>query len=330
MNGSQRRSSSLNGIQVGAAMSHHRTLEALKLDHSWLTIGVFDGVHCGHQAILNQLVNGAHAEGLPAVVVTFYPHPVVVLRQIKDPLYLTMPDERAELMTALGVDEVITLEFNQQLASMRAESYMTWMKDHLGVDRLCVGYDFTLGRNREGTIPVLRQLGEQLGYSVMVIDPISNLQGAISSSHIRDLLTQSSVGEAAALLGRQYFIDGIITHGDGRGHSLGFPTANIDIPEQRLVPGRGVYATWITLHEKRYPSVTNIGLRPTFEDRPLQARIETHILDLPDDPNLYEQPVRLEFVEFLRREMRFSAIQSLIDQINQDIQRSREVFRNDG
>lgn len=311
-------------------MPHHRSLDELKIDRSWLTIGVFDGVHRGHQAILARLVAGAHAENLPAVVVTFYPHPVVVLRDVQDPLYLSMPDERAELLAGLGVDEVVTLEFTRQLAAMSAEEFMLWMKERLGVVHLCAGDDFTLGRDRQGTLPILRQLGERLGYSVGVVDRVASDQSsAISSSRIRDLLTRGKVTGAADLLGRRYFIDGTISHGDGRGHSLGFPTANISIPPQRLAPGRGVYATWISLRGQRFPSVTNIGLRPTFEDRPVQPRIETHILDLPDDPDLYDQTVRLEFVEFLRPEMRFPEIQALIDQIHQDIQRSREVFSHD-
>lgn len=311
-------------------MPHHRSLEELKFDRSWLTIGVFDGVHRGHQAILTRLVAGAHAEGLPAVVVTFYPHPVVVLRKVQDPLYLTMPDERAGLLAEMDVDEVITLEFTRQLAAMSAEEFMAWMKARLGVVHLCAGDDFTLGRDRQGTLPVLRELGQRLGYSVQVVERIPIPQdSAISSSRIRNLLTQGRVTAAAELLGRRYFINGTITHGDGRGHSLGFPTANIAIPSQRLAPGRGVYATWINLQGQHYPSVTNIGLRPTFEDRPVQPRIETHILDLPDDPDLYDRPVRLEFVEFLRPEMRFSQIQDLIDQIHKDIQRSREVFSHE-
>jgi len=152
---------------------------------------------------------------------------------------------------------------------------------------------------------------------------------AISSSRIRELLTQGDVAAAADLLGRHYSVDGLITHGDGRGHSLGFPTANITIPEQRIAPGHGVYATWITVQGQRWPSVTNIGLRPTFEDHPVPARIEAYILDLPGDPDLYGQPARLEFVEFLRPELRFPSIQPLIDQIHLDILRSREVFSHD-
>lgn len=311
-------------------MPHYRSLDDLKLDRSWLTIGVFDGVHRGHQVILNRLVAGAHAAGLPAVVVTFFPHPVVVLKNIQDPVYLTMPEERAELLASLGVDVVVTLEFNRQLASLSAADFMAWMKERLGIVHLCSGYDFALGRGREGTLPVLKQLGDQLGYSVSVVEPLVDPQHeTISSSRIRDLVAHGDIQTAADLLGRRYSIDGIITHGDGRGHGLGFPTANIAIPEQRLSPGFGIYATWITLRGKHLPSVTSIGVRPTFEQQTVEPRIEAHILDLPDDPDLYGQPVRLEFVEYLRPEMRFEQIQALIDQIHQDIQRSREVFSRD-
>lgn len=311
-------------------MPHHRSLDELKLDRSWLAIGVFDGVHRGHQAILNRLVAGAHAESLPAVVVTFFPHPIVVLKNIQDPVYLSMPDERAELLAALGVDEVVTLEFTPQLAALSAADYMAWMKERLGVVRLCAGNDFAIGRGREGALPVLKQLGDRLGYSVSVIEPVTGMANeTISSSRIRDLLSQGKVGQAAELLGRRYTIDGQIAHGDRRGHDLGFPTANIVMPEQRLAPGRGVYATWITLGDRRLPAVTNIGLRPTFENHVVLPRIETHILDLPGNPNLYGQPARLEFVEFLRPELRFPHVQSLIDQIQKDVRRAREVFLDD-
>jgi riboflavin kinase/FMN adenylyltransferase len=311
-------------------MAHHRSLDNLKLDRSWLTIGVFDGVHRGHQVILRRLVAGAHAEGLPAVVVTFFPSPAVVLRDLRDPVYLSMPDERAELLAALGVDEVVTLEFNRQLASLPAADFMAWMKARLGIVHLCAGFDFALGHAREGNLPMLKQIGDQLGYSVTVVDPVADPQnGAISSSRIRNLVANGEVRTAADLLGRRYAVNGVIAHGDGRGHGLGFPTANIAIPQQRLSPGFGIYATWITLRGQRFPSVTSIGVRPTFERAPVAPRIEAHILDLPGDPNLYDQPVRLEFVEYLRPEMRFSQVQDLIDQIHQDIQQSREVFSRD-
>lgn len=311
-------------------MAHHRSLDNLKLDRSWLTIGVFDGVHRGHQVILRRLVAGAHAEGLPAVVVTFFPSPAVVLRDLRDPVYLSMPDERAELLAALGVDEVVTLEFNRQLASLPAADFMAWMKARLGIVHLCAGFDFALGHAREGNLPMLKQIGDQLGYSVTVVDPVADPQnGAISSSRIRNLVANGEVRTAADLLGRRYAVNGVIAHGDGRGHGLGFPTANIAIPQQRLSPGFGIYATWITLRGQRFPSVTSIGVRPTFEQAPVAPRIEAHILDLPGDPNLYDQPVRLEFVEYLRPEMRFSQVQDLIDQIHQDIQQSREVFSRD-
>jgi riboflavin kinase/FMN adenylyltransferase len=177
---------------------------------------------------------------------------------------------------------------------------------------------------------MLKQIGDQLGYSVTVVDPVADPQnGAISSSRIRNLVANGEVRTAADLLGRRYAVNGVIAHGDGRGHGLGFPTANIAIPQQRLSPGFGIYATWITLRGQRFPSVTSIGVRPTFEQAPVAPRIEAHILDLPGDPNLYDQPVRLEFVEYLRPEMRFSQVQDLIDQIHQDIQQSREVFSRD-
>ncbi len=305
-------------------MEQYTSIDQLETKNAWVTIGSFDGVHLGHQLILKNLVQGAHAAGLPAVVFTFFPHPAVVLGKIKQPYYLTTPQERAELMGNLGVDIVITQEFSPTFASITAVEFIGNLKQKLGLSRLCVGYDFALGRNREGNVDQLRILGDQYDFKLNVIDPITMEGVKISSSQIRQHLLSGEMEAAKELLGRNYSVTGEVVRGDGRGRGLGFATANMQIWAERLMPAGGVYATWAWVGQNRYPSVTNLGTRPTFEDHPVPPRLEAHLLDV--EMNLYGQEIRLEFVKQLRAEMRFPSVQELMNQVQRDIQQSREVL----
>lgn len=305
-------------------MQHHLSLDDISLDGAWVTIGSFDGVHRGHQAIIRHLVQGAHAEGKPAVVVTFFPHPVVMLRGLQGAFYLTTIEERAQLMAGLGVDHVITLTFNAELASLSAEDFMNELSDHLHLSRLVVGYDFALGRGRAGDIHTLRHIGESLDYEVDLISAATIKDQLISSTRIRELISSGQVGEAAAQLGRWYRVSGKIVHGDGRGGQIGIPTANVAVWPEQIIPARGVYATLAWNNQDAIPSVTNIGLRPTFENAANLSRVEAHLLDFDED--LYGSELRLDFVKFLRPEQRFSSASSLVDQIQQDILNAREVL----
>jgi riboflavin kinase / FMN adenylyltransferase len=305
-------------------MPYYRSLDELSLEGAWVTIGSFDGVHRGHQAILNKLVQGAHAVGKPAVVVTFFPHPAIVLRGLQGPFYLNTPEERAGLMTEIGIDHVVTLTFNRDLASRTAEDFMSDLADHLHLNRLVVGHDFALGRGRAGDVHELRHLGEGLGYEVEVISAATINSQLISSTRIRDLITQGQVNEAALLLGRWYSIAGRVIHGDGRGRQIGIPTANLSIWSERIMPARGVYATLAWIRNRAVPAVSNIGLRPTFETNTTLARVETHLLDTEED--LYGVELKLEFIKFLRSEQRFPSARALLDQIHLDIQNAREVL----
>jgi riboflavin kinase/FMN adenylyltransferase len=303
------------------------SLDAVQLSGSWVTIGAFDGVHLGHQALLTRLVHGAHAAGLPAVVITFHPHPVEVLRGLQGPFYLMSPEQRAAEMGSLGVDVIVTLEFTRAMAAWSAREFMEHLSTHLGLRHLLIGHDFALGRNREGSLPVLVRLGETLGYTVDEVQPVSASTEVISSTRIRDLLNQGQVAQAALLLGRRFALEGRIVHGDARGRRIGIPTANLDLPANRLVPAHGVYATLAYVDGLPVQSVTNIGVRPTFENQPVLSRVETHLLDFKRD--LYGLPLRLEFAAFLRPEQRFDSIEALVSQIHQDISTTREVLHHE-
>ncbi len=305
-------------------MQLHNSLDDLHLKNAWATIGSFDGVHRGHQVILNQLVHEAHAAGSPAVVITFYPHPAVVLRNLQGPFYLSTLDERAAIMADLGIDYMITLPFSHEIARLTAEDFMINLSDHLGLIRLLVGNNFALGRGRSGDIHTLRYLGEGLGYEVEVVPPALVNDQMISSTRIRELVGQGQVSDAAALLGRWYRVSGKVVHGDGRGRLIGIPTANVAFWPEQIIPERGVYACLAWIHNQAFPAVTNIGLRPTFEINNSVPRIETHLLGFNED--LYDMELQLDFVKYLRPEQRFPSAEALIAQIHIDIQNAREVL----
>lgn len=302
-------------------MPHVTNLDQIQLDGSWISIGSFDGVHRAHQEILKGMVAGAHQAGLPAVVITFYPHPSVVLRGNQGHFYLTSPDQRAELISALGVDHVITLNFTKELAATPAQDFIGLLNQRLGLKELWVGYNFALGRGREGDIPTLQRLGDIFDYRLVVSPPIEIDGQVVSSSLVRSALSKGEVDQAAHMLGRLYDLSGTVIHGDGRGHLIGIPTANLDFWPERATPTIGIYATWAWVDGVRYSAVTSIGYRPTFEDRPLQPRTETLILDF--DQNLYGRQLRIEFVEYLRDEEKFPSVEALISQIQMDIEQAR-------
>ncbi len=293
---------------------------------AWLSIGTFDGVHLGHQALVRRLVLTAHADHAPAVLVTFFPHPAVVLRGQRGPYYLTSPEERSALLDDLGVDGTILLTFNRELASLTAFEFMSQIKAKIGVSQLLVGYNFALGRGREGDLPALKQIGEKLGYQLQVIPPIEAAGMVVSSSQIRSSLAEGAVDRAAQALGRWFAVKGRVTHGEGRGRSLGIPTANLELWDEQALPSIGVYAGWAWVGEQRREAVINIGVRPTFEAQPVSPRVEAHLLDF--DQDLYERDLRLEFVSRLRNEQRFSSIEMLLGQIRLDIEAARTQLKN--
>ncbi len=307
-------------------MHHLYSLENLHLKSTWVTIGAFDGVHRGHQELIRPLVEACHQAGREVVVLTFFPHPVVVLRGLQGPFYLNSPEERAELMGDLGVDYVITLNFTRQVAALSAREFIELISEHLGVERLLVGDDFALGRNRQGDIPTLRQLGQEFGFQVGIVSKVDFNGEIVSSSRIRTLVGQGDVSQAARLLGHWYGITGRVIHGDGRGKSLGIPTANLDYSSERILPAFGIYATWTWIDGLRYPSVTNVGIRPTFKNIKNNVQIEAYLMDF--DRDIYDKTILLEFVEYLRQEERFDNIQALIDQMHADIKKAQEVLPN--
>jgi riboflavin kinase/FMN adenylyltransferase len=305
-------------------MQHYRSFDDIFLQNSWLTIGVFDGVHRGHQEILTKLTAGAHQKDAPAVVLTFWPHPAVVLGKRYDLKSLTTPEERADLLGALGVDVVITQTFTPEFAKLSALDFMSRVSRRLGLHSLWIGYDFALGHNREGNLERLTEIGEDLGYSVQAIGPVKNGEDVISSSLIRKRISAGQVARAAENLGRFYALRGPVVHGDGRGRRINIPTANIDYPKDKVIPANGVYACWAWVGEQRHPAAVNIGINPTFTPDKETPNLEAHILDF--DRDLYGQELKLEFVQYLREELKFNSVEALLERIHADIAQTREIL----
>ncbi len=306
-------------------MQHYHSLEEVNLRNSWLTIGVFDGVHRGHQEIIRKLTTGAHTNDAPAVVLTFDPHPASVLsgHELK---CLTLPDERADLFAKLGVDVVITEQFTRELSTVTAYDFMARLSHQLGLQHLLIGYDFALGKGREGNAARLTEIGSELGYAVEVVSALSDESGVISSTEIRKLIEVGNVSEAARLLGHPYSLHGPVIHGDGRGRTIDVPTANISYSHDKMIPAKGIYACWAYLNERKYRAAINIGTNPTFTPDKQSPNVEAHLLDFHQE--IYGEDVRLEFVGRLRDELKFDSVEKLLEQIWQDVEDTKRILQS--
>lgn len=291
------------------------------LQSSVITIGVFDGVHKGHQHLIQQLVEYAHSTGRLAVVLTFFPHPDIVLRGLQGRYYLTSPEQRAEYLLALGVDYVVTHPFDETTRHMRAMDFVEMLMKHLRPEKLWVGEDFAMGYQREGNITFLRTVGEQRGFSVEVVDMVqSNIAGGvISSTLIRDAVQRGDVEQVREWLGRSYVLSGEVVHGMKRGRELGFPTANIDVWEGHIIPANGIYAGWATLNGERFMAMTNVGISPTFDYK--GVTVESYLLDF--DREIYGETLSITFEKYMRPEAKFDSLQALIDQMHRDCEAGR-------
>jgi riboflavin kinase / FMN adenylyltransferase len=303
------------------------SLEALQLDRpACVAIGAFDGVHLGHQTMLRRMTEHAHATGQAAVVITFYPHPSVVLRGRRPSFYLSTPDTRSEQLLALGLDAVVTHPFSLAVANIRATDFVTRLLELARLRELWCGEDFALGHKREGTVDFLQAEGAQRGFTVQVITPELMDGEPISSTRIRQTLRDGAVDQAARFLGRPFSLPGIVVDGDKRGRALGFPTANLQIDDELAIPANGVYACQAHVVGGSYRAVTSIGLRPTFETQEKRLTIEAYLLDFSGD--LYGQVMRLDFIAHLRPELKFSGIEPLRAQIEQDIEAAQHIMEH--
>jgi riboflavin kinase/FMN adenylyltransferase len=280
-----------------------------------MTIGNFDGVHLGHQAIFHTLRQRARELGGTSVVLTFDPHPLKILAPQHCPLLITPTAKKLSLMQACELDVVICLPFTQELANLTPVAFVEEaLVGRIGIREIYVGYDFAFGKGRQGTIALLRELGHRHGFHVHIIEPIAAEGRVVSSSIIRQWVQQGSVDEAALLLGRLYSIAGTVIEGYQKGRELGFPTANVRSTYE-LIPGRGVYAVVVDWRGQRYEGVANIGVNPTFGRT--QLSVEVHLFNFSQQ--LYGETVEVSFVKKIRDERAFPSVADLVKQIGQDV-----------
>jgi riboflavin kinase/FMN adenylyltransferase len=285
---------------------------------SVVPIGIFDGVHRGHQLVLARAVESAKARDARVVVITFDPHPVAVLRPAAVPLMLMTTARRIELLTAYGADEVVVLEFNRALSKQTAEEFV----EHTLIDRLhavqiVVGANFRFGNRAKGDVALLRK------YELAVDDvPLLRDGEILSSTHIRELVAEGEVEAAAAALGRPHEVEGPVVRGDARGRELGFPTANLAIAPGIAIPKDGVYAGWLVRADgERSMAAISVGTNPTFDG--VERRVEAYVIDEGHELELYDEHVRVEFVQRLRGMSRFDGIEPLIAQMTRDVADAR-------
>jgi len=288
-----------------------------------LTIGVFDGVHLGHEFLIKKLKERASDGGLLSVVVTFHRHPRLVLSPRSNLTYLTSIKERIRLLESLGVGCVVTLSFTRELAELSAREFVGLLQKYLRMRSLVVGSDFALGKRRGGDALKLKSLGEELHFSVEVVEPMECEGEVVSSTAIRFALSQGDMTKVSQLLGRRFTLSGQVMKGDQRGKTLGFPTANLVPDPEQALPPDGVYTTRAFVNETAYPAVTNIGVRPTFDDG--KRVVEVHILDF-EERELYGHEIRIELVHRLRGEVRFSGADELKAQMQRDVEQTRALL----
>lgn len=288
-----------------------------------VSIGVFDGVHLGHQEVLRSLVAQASAMGeLEPGVVTFDRHPLVVVRPEAAPRLITTIDERLAQLEALGIGFAAVLTFDEQTRSLTAEQFVETVLTVLRVRLILVGSGFRFGKDGKGDVDVLRHLGDHYGFAVRSIDLLASSEEPISSTGIRGALASGDVETARQMLGRPFVRQGVVVAGDKRGRDLGFPTANLELAAELLIPRRGVYAGRALVGGEDYGCVVNVGVRPTFDGG--REVVEAHLLGF--DRDLYGQVVRVEFLFRIRDEVRFESVDDLVVQIGRDVEFARTAL----
>ncbi len=303
-----------------------RVTHLSEVDHkrpTYVTIGSFDGVHLGHQTLLRAMVARARQDGARAAALTFFPHPRRVMQTLPPRFYLTTLDDRVHLLAEQGIDLIITHPFDDEVRQIRAADFVDQMLAALDMRQLWGGH-IALGYKREGDVPFLRQQGVAKGFTVETMTDLVDWDGApVSSRRVRDALAAGDIATVNGCLGRLHSVRGLVVKGDQRGRTIGFPTANLALWDELLLPGFGVYATYATIHGRRFAAATNVGVRPTVNGS--GVTIEAHLLDFDED--IYGEQVRLEFVRRIRPEMKFDGLDALKGQILADVGEVRRIAR---
>jgi riboflavin kinase/FMN adenylyltransferase len=300
--------------------------QQLSTTGSVVTMGNFDGIHLGHQALVRHTVEESKRSGYPSIVLTFEPHPLKVLAPDRAPRLLLSYQDKLDLFRNLGVDIVIAQRFDREFASITATDFVQrFLVGRLKTKKLWVGRDLRFGQGRKGGTEDLIRVASQVGFQVGVLDPISTAGVRISSSRIRELVEAGCVDEVQPMLGRYHFVSGTVVTGQGRGRKLGFPTANIS-SQTEVIPRNGIYATLIEVKAKQWRSVSSVGVNPTFGGG--VRTVESFIFDFESD--IYGEAARLSFVKRIRDEKKFAAVEELITQIRGDADQAKAIFQELG
>lgn len=297
--------------------------EARSKDPTIITLGIFDGVHRGHQSILSLLSERSLTLGLPGVVITFDPHPVEIVYKKKIELLLDLSD-RLSLIDQFLHSYNVLINFDSHFAEKSPEDFIRELIERLNVKEIIIGYNFQFGKGKRGNIRLLEELGQKYRFKVSIVPPVEYNGFPISSSRIRTALKNGDVNSANDMLGRPFYLKGRVIRGKGIGKEIGFPTANISIPQRIIIPRPGVYAVIGTIEGERYIGVTNVGFAPTIK-RENNISVETYLIDLNRD--IYDLLVKLEFIEWIRPEIKFDSIDQLISRIRIDIETARQIIQ---
>jgi len=289
-----------------------------------VTVGTFDGIHRGHWAVLQEIRERASASGRRSVLLTFHPHPLRIVRPEAAPQLLTTPTEKKEILAETGLDYAVFVPFSPALSRYSPRRFVEEILcSRLGVRELVIGYDFRFGQSRTGDAETLRSIGAELGFALDVVGAVHSGGEPVSSTRIRALVKGGQMEDAARGLGRPYSVRGLVERGDGRGRTLGFPTANLRVlASDKLIPPEGIYAVRAVLRRGTYPGALHLGPRPTFRGSP--PTIEVHLMDF--DGDLYGEEVRVDFVQRLRGVRPFATASDLVDQMREDVALARRVL----
>jgi riboflavin kinase/FMN adenylyltransferase len=291
----------------------------------FLAIGVFDGVHRGHQAVISTSADHARTANGTPIVVTFDPHPEKVLRPEKAPHLLSATQHKIELIRNIGVGHLLVITFDKQFAATEPEDFVQELaRNSKPLREICVGHEWSFGKNRRGNLELLKKLGNEFDFQVIGVPPVKANGDVVSSTAIRQAIERGDFAKAAAMLGREYTILGTVTRGDNLGKKIGFPTANLSAHSEQFPPN-GVYAAEAKIDNRLHRGVINLGVRPTMSGGKSERVLEIHLFDFNRD--IYGRDVEVRFLKFLRPEKKFENIDALVAQIRRDIEQARELFR---
>lgn len=300
--------------------------EFTKLPNAIVTIGTFDGVHLGHRKILSRLKETSKEENGESVVITFWPHPRKVLQGADSLKLLLTLEEKIETIASCGIDHLLLIPFTKEFSATSSEDFIQKILiDKIGTKKLVIGYDHKFGKNREGSFEYLKENASRIGFQVEEIPREDIEHNAISSTSIREALSQNNVSKATTLLGRPYSVKGKVVEGKKLGRELGYPTANIEVEDpEKILPADGIYTVFVKVEGKKFGGMLSLGFNPTVEGK--GRSMEVHIFDF--NKNIYGETLEVSFLEFLRFEAKFPNLDALIDQLKEDEKQSRTILEN--